>query len=389
MENPKRRVLMVDDEPALLAGLMRTLRSEHYDLTPASSGPEALALMDQQGPFAVVVSDLHMPGMDGVEFLGLARKHYPETIRVLFTGQPDLEHAVAAVNEGAIFRFITKPCSRVILALTLKNCVEQYELITSRRVLLEQTLHGSIKALIEVLELTSPMAFGRSTRLRTTVRELVAHMHAADGWQIELAAMFSQIGYATLPQPLLEKLHHGHIPTAEEEHMIKHASEAVDQVLANIPRMEGVRSILRLQNQRADLEVPANEPEDASIQWGARALRAILELDKLENDGMSSSVAIATLRGRTGGYDPAILDALASLRNAKSDCTVRELPLIALRPGMILAQDVWTKNGLLFVAHGQEVTLSLVHKLDNFSSGFEGSDLIRVVIPNPAAEDVH
>src|ERR1022692_2492595 len=164
------RILLVDDEPDLLAGLVRSLRSDLFELAGATSGAEALDLLRNRGPYAVIVSDLKMPVMDGAELLGQARKVSPDTVRVLFTGAPDLERAIAAVNEGAIFRFLTKPCSRVMMALTLKSCVEQHELITGQRILLEQTLHGAIKALTDVLGLTNPLAFGRATRLRRVVR---------------------------------------------------------------------------------------------------------------------------------------------------------------------------------------------------------------------------
>ena len=185
MPEPGRpRVLIVDDEPDLLAGLVRALRSEHFVLITAGSGADALDLLENHGPFAVIVSDLRMPVMDGVELLGRARAVCPDTVRILFTGQPDMEKAIAAVNEGAIFRFITKPCSRVVLALTLKGAVEQHRLITAERVLLEQTLRGSIKALTDVLGLASPMAFGRATRLRHSVSGLISAMGIVQGWHV-------------------------------------------------------------------------------------------------------------------------------------------------------------------------------------------------------------
>src|SRR5690242_13315710 len=107
----KPRVLFVDDEPDLLAAIVRNLRSEHFDVATAPGGAAALDMLRNQGPFAVLVSDLRMPEMDGVTLLQNARKLFPDTVRVLFTGQPDMERAIAAVNEGEIFRFMTKPKS--------------------------------------------------------------------------------------------------------------------------------------------------------------------------------------------------------------------------------------------------------------------------------------
>src|ERR1035438_5734524 len=157
----KPNVLLVDDELDLLTGLARALRPEPFNLVVATSGPLALDLLRSRGPFAVIVSDLRMPGMDGVELLGRARTVCPDTVRMLFTGQLDTDMAIAAVNKGAIFRFIAKPCLRTAMALILQGGVEQYNLITAQRVLQEQTLHGTIKALTDILALVSPLAFGQ------------------------------------------------------------------------------------------------------------------------------------------------------------------------------------------------------------------------------------
>ena len=194
----KPRILFVDDEPALLAALGRNLRSEHFELATATSGAAAIQMLRYQGPFAVIVSDLRMPEMDGVQLLRRARKVSPDTVRVLFTGQPDMERAIAAINEGEVFRLITKPCPRVQMAVMLQSAIKQYQLITAERVLLEQTLRGSIKALTEILSLTNPLAFGRASRLRQCMNALVAALGIPVNWHLEVAAMLSQIGCVLL-----------------------------------------------------------------------------------------------------------------------------------------------------------------------------------------------
>ncbi len=378
---------MVDDEPDLLASMTRNLRSEHFDLTTATSGAQALEILNSHGPFAVLVSDLRMPGMDGVDLLGRARRICPDTVRVLFTGQPDMEMAIAAVNEGAIFRFITKPCSRLMMTVVLRSGIEQYELVTAQRILLEQTLHGSIKALTDVLALASPVAFGRATRLRQIASALVSALRIEDGWQVEVAAMLSQVGCVILPPAVLEKVDGGQPLDEEEEAMMRRVPNVVEQVLANIPRLERVRDILRFQDKHYDgTGHPAGEMSGNDIPWGARALRLILDLDRLESDGAALPVVFGTLRGRGGWYDPEILEALAKIRNSDQHSCVRELPLAGLRPGMILAQDVRTQKGMLFVARGQEVTHSLLEKFKNFSPGFHGADSVRVIVQEQSGE---
>ena len=382
----KPRVLLVDDEPDLLAAMVRSLRSEHFELATAGGPTEALELLRNRGPFAVIVSDLRMPVMDGVALLSQARKVSPDTVRVLFTGAPDLDRAIAAINEGAIFRFLTKPCSRVMMALTLKSCVEQHELITGQRILLEQTLHGAIKALTDVLGLTNPLAFGRATRLRRVVRTVALVGGFTEVWQVEVAAMLSQIGCVILPPAVLEKMNAGERLTDDEERMVRRAPEMVEQILANIPRLEEVREILRYQDKHYDgTGAPNGTAGGEAIPWGGRALKLVLDLDRLESEGTPLSEACDTMRGRTGWYDPVILDVLAKVRGAQESSEVRELPVTSLRAGMIFAQDVRNRKGALFVARGQEVTRGLVEKLKLFAPDLLGGAWIRVIVEDPQA----
>lgn len=375
----KHRVLLVDDEPNLLASIVRTLRAEQFELTLAGSAAEALDTMRDHGPFAVIVSDLRMPGMDGVGLLAAAKRLHPDTVRVLFTGQPDMERAIGAVNEGAIFRFITKPCSRVMLAHTLKGAAEQHDLLTSRRVLLEQTLHGSVKALTDVMGMANPLAFGRATRLAKTIGELANAAGIGERWEVEVAAMMSQVGCVALPPHVIEKLQTGEEMSEEEGAMVQRTPQVVDHILSNIPRLEGVRDILRYVQLRFSNEPLApGEPAGPTIPWGARALKLVGDMDQLEGEGLPHAVVFDTLRGRKGWYDPELLEALASQRESEGHMEIRELPLTQLRPGMVMEQDLFTKAGILFLARGQEVTPSLMEKFKNFAATLNGIHSIRV-----------
>ena len=380
-EPSKPRVLFVDDEPDLLAAIVRNLRSEHFDVLTAPGGAAALQMLRESGPFAVIVSDLRMPEMDGVTLLQTARKLFPDTVRVLFTGQPDMERAIAAVNEGEIFRFMTKPCARVPMALMLKSAVQQYQLVTAERVLLEQTLHGCIKALTEILALTNPLAFGRASRLRQAMNSLVSALKIPVNWHLEVAAMLSQIGSVLLSPATLEKVYLKEPLSEVEEDTLRRLPELVEEILDNIPRLEPVREILRYQDKHFNGSgFPADGIAGEAIPWGARALKVILDLDTLESEGHAVSLCFDTLRGRVGWYDPAILEAMAEFRKSEPRAEVRELPITRLQAGMILAQDVRTTKGILFIARGQEVTSSLQAKLRNLAQSFPSGELIRVIL---------
>src|ERR1700722_1581021 len=126
------RVLFVDDEPNVLAGFERQFRNR-YAMKTAPSGAEGLATLDANGPFAVIVSDLRMPGMDGVQFLSRVCDRYPNSIRILLTGYADVQQVVEVVNRANIFRFLTKPCPPPSLAATLEAALEQHRLMTAEK----------------------------------------------------------------------------------------------------------------------------------------------------------------------------------------------------------------------------------------------------------------
>jgi response regulator RpfG family c-di-GMP phosphodiesterase len=383
MAEPVRpRILLVDDEANVLNALRRSLRL-HFDVTTTTKPELALDLVTSKGPFEVVVSDLHMPGMDGVTLLSRIRKTSPDTVRVLLTGHANFDAAIAAINEGHIFRFLNKPCPTGALIRALEASVEQYRLITAERVLLEQTLRGSLKTLTDILALVNPVAFGRAIRTRKVIGELAHHLGVADPWQAEIAAMLAQIGWVALPAETSSKLYHGEELTAPEQTLVDNLPTVIEQLLANIPRLDPVRKILRYKDTRYDGEgISPKKISSDDIPWGARALKAVSDFDVLEARGYSPELALDVMCTRTGSYDPAILEALASLRRGKPcDTAVLRVPLQAVQPGMVFAEDVKTHSGVLLIARGQEVTLGLVDRIKNLALNAKINAPVLVLVP--------
>jgi CheY-like chemotaxis protein len=131
------RILFVDDEKGVLDGYERLLRKEFY-ISVAQSGREALGVIQEHGPFSVVISDMRMPGMNGAEFLSQVRQLAPDTVRMLLTGYTDLKAAIDAVNEGNIFRFLTKPSTKEVLVDAINMGLKQYQLVTHERELVKK-----------------------------------------------------------------------------------------------------------------------------------------------------------------------------------------------------------------------------------------------------------
>ena len=125
----KDKILLVDDDAMVLAGLKRQLRNR-FRIETALSGDEALRMIEEKGPYAVIVSDFLMPGMNGIEFLSQAKRIGPDTIRMMLTGSADMSTAIKAVNEGSIYQFHPKPCPADTLGQAIQSGIEKYRQTT-------------------------------------------------------------------------------------------------------------------------------------------------------------------------------------------------------------------------------------------------------------------
>jgi len=146
-------ILFVDDEPLVTQALKRALHKEPYRVLSAHSAVQALEVLARQS-VDVVISDEMMPGMLGSEFLAVVCRDYPDTVRIILTGHANLKTAVRAINEGQIYRFLTKPCDEEELTVTLRQALQQKELMTKSRRLLQAVKHQH--AILEDLEKVHP-----------------------------------------------------------------------------------------------------------------------------------------------------------------------------------------------------------------------------------------
>ncbi|MDO9140888.1 MAG: response regulator [Methylobacter sp.] len=140
--NISQKILFVDDEILVLEGIKRQLRRQ-FDISVAEGGEAALALLAESEPFAVVVSDYNMPGMDGIAFLNAVYQRYPHTTLIMLTGRAELDLAVNALHNAHISRFLNKPCAKEILQETLIDGIEQYRLRRSEQLLQQQLQHAN------------------------------------------------------------------------------------------------------------------------------------------------------------------------------------------------------------------------------------------------------
>ena len=371
------RILCVDDEPRVLEGLALHLRKE-YEVHSANSGEEALKKLRELKQVTVIVSDMRMPGMDGATLLAQTMVLYPDITRILLTGETGRDAAVSAVNKGNIFRFLTKPCAPDQLKNAVEAGVIQHRVMMAEREMLQETVLGCIKALVDVLAITSPVAFGRASRVKRMAMEFSAAIGSPEFWQLEAAAMLSQVGYLSLPAELLDKLYYGEKMNADEQLLVGAAPQVSIRLLEHIPRLEPVLQVLTALTWPDEAVARLG---DGTIGLATRTLAMVLEYDALVAQGNSVDTAMQTVRSHSARFGKTLVEQFAAHLGAGSaKREVREMALRAVQPGMAIMQDLRTSMGTLLVPRGFEVTPTFMERIRNY-----GPDLlaekIKVLVP--------
>lgn len=380
------RILLVDDEPNVLSGYNRHLR-KRFDLWTAAGGEAAIDSLSENGPFSVIVSDMRMPGMNGVELLAEFEKRAPETVRIMLTGNADQDTAANAINNGRIFRFLTKPCAPEDLARAVDEALEHHRLLTAEKELLQRTLGGAVKVLVDVLAIVDPASFGRATKLRDWMRKVAGEMKQRNAWSLDLAAMLAFLGYVTVPAEVIAKQRAGGELTEFEQSMLDKVPEVGRDLIANIPRLKPVADMVYLQRKGYDGSgFPAGDLAGDKIPTGARILRVLVDLMDASKGRAPGPAAFAALDTNPAVYDPAVLhaaraclfqEAAANGAGGAEDVVLLR-PVTGLVPGHFLVSDIKTVSGQLVLAKGHVMSEALIAKIHNLGKVHKLAEPIKV-----------
>lgn len=407
--NPAWTLLAVDDEPNILAALRRLLRATGWRILTAGHAEEALVLLATD-PIDAVLSDMRMPGMDGVQLLERVSRGWPRTARLLLTGQADLHSTIAAINRGRLHRYISKPWNDDELVLTLRQ-VAQGQLLEAEKQVLErltQQQNNELKALNAGLEarvalrteelaaangrlksnyLTSIKAFTALIELRgsaqvgharqvTDLTRRIAQAMTLDvnaAHDLPIAALLHDIGHIGLSDALLARPVH----RLDRDELRRYWLHPVlgEQALLASDDMQGVAPLIRAHHERWDGQGFPDGLRGAAIPLGARILAVADAFEDLRSgriDGQALSpldARRAVLAGRGTQFDPTVVDAFANLFSAAPPTpTVPTLRLrtAELRAGQTLTQDFVSPEGVLLLSAGQRLSHDLIGRIRAF-----------------------
>jgi hypothetical protein len=292
-------------------------------------------------------------------------------VRILLTGDADVSAAVKAVNDGQIFRFLSKPCEVQVIRTALDDAVKYHELLTGERQLLQKTLLGAIKAMADIMSLASPTVAGRALRLRRRVAALASLLGVEERWQLEAAALLSYLGHVSLPTFLTEKLIRGVEVEPELAARARNSIRAANRVIARVPRLERVSAILRAVLEDKDTTDPVMERRfkgPTADPVHVQLLNLAIQTDRLESERLCPESIRETLAA-SGAYPPAMLDALAAILLERENPRRRaQIAIGSVRVGMVLDEDLKTARDILVAPRGCEVTASFLQHIRSVST---------------------
>jgi response regulator RpfG family c-di-GMP phosphodiesterase len=358
-----QRILLVDDDRDLLRALGDGLTAS-FDVETATDPGRALQILRGGPEFAVVVADMRMPGMSGLDLLRQARSIAPSASRMMLTCLDDAQTAIAAINEGNVCRYLTKPCSLPVLEAAIREAID---LRQSIHLLLEsqfRMLSGTVEVLGKVIQMVKPETHTLAQRLGQRIRILALELHHPEFWELEVAAMLAPLGAIGITEPAAAPkglaAFSGDFP------------QAAAALLRQIPRMEKIASSLAYLGKNFDgTGLPRDGVAGTQIPIGARMLRIVRDMEDLLNREQTAAEALSQMQQKAGVYDPNILAAAQSCFGSEPEpesMAATPVAWASLKEGDTLADDIPSECGSLLLTKGCRVTPNLRRMLQEMAA---------------------
>lgn len=377
------KVLFVDDEQNVLSAIKRQLYTI-FNLDVADSGDSALTKLQEEGPFGVIVVDMRMPVMDGLTLLKKVQKVSPNTIRLMLTGNVDVQTAQNAINEGNIFRYMVKPCPSSVMVQNIMAALRQYQLLKSEKELLEDTLSSTVRVMVDILSLVNPVSFSKTQRYLSFSKHIIHELELENPWQYEIAVMLSQIGTVIVPENIIYKQYNPENLTKEDKELLAHHPLVTKKLIESIPRMEQVSQMIEKQNYSLDELLNKDNNIHQNIVFGAQLIRISTEIDRLLVSGISIREILDKLKSQPTQFNRKFVDALDTYKFEKDYSNLLMVTVDKLDSFMVANQDIVDLQGRVLLAKDQEITVASIEYLRSFAKRVGIKEPFQVKIVRPS-----
>jgi len=378
--DPNRRVLYVDDEDQLLSAFRSLMRREALDITTLNDPLQVEQCLVEQGPFAVVLSDQRMPGIEGVEVLRRVAALSPETVRIMVTGFADYEATLRAINTGGISHHVAKPWDDDGLRTLVRSCVQRYNLAGENTFLLahlqaqnrelEELLEGTVVHttrmlgdLVGYVNAEAASQVERVRRLGDAALRVLTEWRTEECWSFERALDLFNLGLALLPAWAQARVAKEGVEAANSIAAVRNHHLLAATLLEEVPRFTGVAEIIRFKQKSFD---GSGEPVDdrragSEIPNGARLLRILIDQDRLLTRKVPGRAALERMRGQKGVYDEILIQRLLGEASTIALSSIEQsLRVGDLREGMMVLDDVIASDGLCLLKEGAVLNRSML-----------------------------
>jgi response regulator RpfG family c-di-GMP phosphodiesterase len=384
-KEPGDPILIVDDEEIVLVALRDTLMSEGYRVVASPHAIHALSVLKEQ-QFSVVISDQQMPMVSGLEFLAQVREIQPDATRILITAVLSLSTVIDAINKGEVYRFIVKPWAREELLATVKGAVQRHEATSKNARLhaiaqaanrqlqesnhaLEANLRRSVEMCVQTMRTFYPV-LGNQVRQAAALCEVMAGeagLSATEKQALEISGWIYDMGLVGLPRQLIERWQRSPGELSEAEWALIQQHPILGQELADfVHQLAAVGTTIRGHHERYDGTGYPDHLRGDKIPWLARLLGVAVA--SAESNLHPTRAAEAINRGKGTAFDPeAVKVFLRAAPKMVAPGKPRAVHLAELRPGMVLAEGIYSEQGVLLVADGERLTASNIVKLANYN----------------------
>jgi response regulator RpfG family c-di-GMP phosphodiesterase len=408
-------ILCVDDEKSILSSLRRLFRTHPYQIITAESGDEGLKILEKKH-VDLIISDMRMPQMTGAVFLAEVSKRWPDTIRILLTGYADLESTIAAVNDGAIYRYISKPWDENDLLITIKRGLEIKSLEAERNKLLEitksqndelQELNSKLEGMVDdrtetiqktyneiisvftqIIELREGLSSnGHAKRVSELTRKIskVLKLSKKEEVDIYMASLLHDIGKVGLEDSIIKEPYNQLSPKQKEEY--RRHTVTGPAILGSLPLLTNASKIIRSHHERYDGTGYPDGLLGNDIPIGAQLIAIANDYDDLicgtqSGSKMDWKSVIQLIQDRSGEhYAPNVVKAFMEVMKVENDeNAIKEYVTASknLEPGMILSRDLLTESEILLLSKGQELDEHIIEKIQEHEH--ENSESLNIYI---------
>lgn len=355
-------LLIVDDDANVLSAFRRSI-GRKWNLVTAQGGPAAITIVKEKGPFAVIITDMQMPGMNGVEFLEAVRPLAKDSVLMMLTGNVDQTTAAQAINRGHVFRFLNKPCSPETMDAAIAAGMRQYELVTAERVLLRETLAGSIRLLTDAMTLSRPSLAVATASVRVSTQRIANKIGLSADWRLPIAASLSLLGFAVMRDLSDQAMF--------EDANLSECAKAGAKLLHHIPRLAQVSEIVA---QSSD-DTPFHALSASSaVALPARVLHVAIDIERVRRGACRPGDITGPLQQDQSPVAEQVLIVVEELLKESSATTKPaaeyqsgKVPVGKLREGMQLLDDIIAQDGRTVLARGYELTTLTIERLHSYA----------------------